>query len=69
MGTRTINTVPVLSAVRIEPSPIAGQDPRVWVEGQVQDDQGRVVETVQKNVYPDLTAAQKTAVVARAAGD
>ena len=62
MGQRTITTTPVLSGIRIEAPVVAGQDPRVWVEGQVQDEQGRVVESVTKNVYPEFTVTQKARV-------
>ena len=79
MGQRTITTVPVLSVIRIEPATTPTADPRVWVEGQVQDEAGNVVEQVQENVYPALGAAAKArvqdildaglGVVRRAAGD
>jgi hypothetical protein len=63
MGQRTIQTHGVLTLIRVDPAPNGvGSDPRVWVEGQIQDTNGNVVEQVSEDLYPQLTAAQKTAV-------
>lgn len=58
MGTRTIHTNPVLTSIRIDPA----DPPRMWVEGQIQDDAGNVIQTVVEDIFPALTANQKGAV-------
>jgi hypothetical protein len=61
MGTRTITTKPVLQMIRIDV--VAGQNPRVWVEGVLQDAAtGDTVKQVAEDIFPLMTAQQKSAI-------
>lgn len=62
MGQRTITTTPILQMIRIDP-PVDGGNPRLWVEGILQDaTTGQTVRQIGEDIYPSLTAAQKGAI-------